>query len=86
MIIVNFKRVCDVTKFVIFVFLPHLTDDISLEPMKGASDEQERRLFFVATTRARERLYLSYHNRPHRFIREIPDRLLETFNKQKRAY
>jgi superfamily I DNA/RNA helicase len=68
------------------VFLPHLTDDISLEPMKGASDEQERRLFFVATTRARERLYLSYHNRPHRFIREIPDRLLETFNKQKRAY
>jgi len=68
------------------VFLPHLTEDISLEPMKGASDEQERRLFFVATTRARERLYLSYHNRPHRFIREIPDRLLETFNKQKRSY
>lgn len=68
------------------VFLPHLTEDVSLEPMKGASDEQERRLFFVATTRARERLYLSYHNRPHRFIGQIPDRLLETFNKQKRAY
>ena len=68
------------------VFLPHLTEDISLEPMKGASDEQERRLFFVATTRARERLYLSYHDEPHRFIEEIPDHLLETFNKQKRAY
>jgi superfamily I DNA/RNA helicase len=68
------------------VFLPHLTEDISLEPMKGASDDQERRLFFVATTRARERLYLSYHDEPHRFIEEIPDYLLETFNKQKRNY
>ena len=68
------------------VFLPHLTEDVSLEPMKGASDVQERRLFFVATTRARERLYLSYHDEPHRFIEEIPDYLLETFNKQKRNY
>jgi superfamily I DNA/RNA helicase len=68
------------------VFLPHLTGDVSLEPMKGASDKQERRLFFVATTRARERLYLSYHGEPHRFIEEIPDYLLETFRKQKRTY
>jgi Ni2+-binding GTPase involved in maturation of urease and hydrogenase len=68
------------------VFLPHLTDDVSLEPMKGASDAQERRLFFVASTRARERLYLSYHGEPHRFIEEIPDHLLETFSKQKRTY
>ena len=68
------------------VFLPHLTEDVSLEPMKGASDSQERRLFFVATTRARERLYLSCHDEPHRFIEEIPDDLLETFSKQKRAY
>jgi superfamily I DNA/RNA helicase len=68
------------------VFLPHLTEDVSLEPMKGASDDQERRLFFVATTRARERLYLSYHDEPHRFIEEIPDYLLETFNRQKRNY
>lgn len=68
------------------VFLPHLTEDVSLEPMKGASDDQERRLFFVATTRARERLYLSYHDEPHRFLVEIPDYLLETFNKQKRNY
>jgi hypothetical protein len=68
------------------VFLPHLTEGVSLEPMKGASDNQERRLFFVATTRARERLYLSYHDEPHRFIEEIPDNLLETFRKQKRTY
>jgi superfamily I DNA/RNA helicase len=68
------------------VFLPHLTEDVSLEPMKGASDDQERRLFFVASTRARERLYLSYHDEPHRFIEEIPEFLLETFNKQKRTY
>ena len=68
------------------VFLPHLTEDVSLEPMKGASDDQERRLFFVASTRARERLYLSYHDEPHRFIEEIPEDLLETFNKQKRNY
>ncbi len=68
------------------VFLPHLTEDVSLEPMKNASDEQERRLFFVAATRARERLCLSYHDTSHRFLAEIPDYLLETFRKQKRSY
>ena len=68
------------------VFLPHLTEEVSLEPMKGSSDDQERRIFFVATTRARERLYLSFHDDPHRFIEEIPDHLLETFSKQKRLY
>ena len=68
------------------VFLTHLTQDISLEPMKGASDEQERRIFFVAVTRARDRLYLSYHDEPHRFIGDIPDDLLQSFEKQKRAY
>ena len=68
------------------VFLPHLTDGMSLNAMKGSTDLEERRLFFVAATRARERLYLSYHDEPHRFIEEIPDYLLETFNKQKRAY
>ena len=68
------------------VFLPHLTEEISLEPMKGASDDQERRIFFVASTRARDRLYLSYHDAPHRFIDEIPAYLLKTFIKQKRDY
>ena len=68
------------------VFLPHLTDDVSLEPMKNATDDQERRLFFVAVTRARDRLYLSYHGEPHRFMSNIPNYLLEPFRKQKRAY
>lgn len=68
------------------VFLPNLTADISLEPMKGASDIQERRLFFVAATRARERLYLSYHGVPHRFINDISADLLKPLTKQKRAY
>jgi superfamily I DNA/RNA helicase len=68
------------------VFLPHLTEEISLEPMKGASDDQERRIFFVASTRARDRLYLSYHDAPHRFVDEIPAYLLKTFIKQKRDY
>lgn len=68
------------------VFLPHLTADVSLEPMKGATDTEERRLFFVAATRARERLYLSYHGEPHRFINDIPAALLKPLTKQKRAY
>lgn len=68
------------------VFLPHLTEDVSLEPMKSSSDDQERRIFFVATTRARDRLYLSYHDKSHRFIEDIPDHLLKTFRKQKRDY
>lgn len=68
------------------VFLPHLTEDVCLEPMKGASDLEERRLFFVAATRARQRLYLSYHGEPHRFIDDISSDLLEPMTKQKRAY
>jgi superfamily I DNA/RNA helicase len=68
------------------VFLPHLTAEVSLEPMKNSTDDQERRIFFVAATRARERLYLSYHDEPHRFIEEIPEELLQTFHKQKRNY
>jgi superfamily I DNA/RNA helicase len=39
-------------------------------------------MFFVATTRARERLYMSYSGKPHRFIdeiEEIDDELLVQF-------
>ena len=69
-----------------FVFLPHLTRTTGLNAFKGGSDLEERRLFFVAATRARERLYLSYHGSPHRFIDEIPEELLKGFRKPKRSY
>ena len=51
--------------------------------------EEERRLFYVAITRARDELYLSYPHmrlnagfgdvfqRPSRFLKEIPSELLE---------
>jgi DNA helicase-2/ATP-dependent DNA helicase PcrA len=51
--------------------------------------EEERRLFYVAITRARDELYLSYpllrrnagygeaFQRPSRFLSEIPGELLE---------
>ena len=68
------------------VFLPNLTAATGLNAFKGGTDTDERRLFFVATTRARDDLYLSYHGEPHRFIEEIPEGLLETFKKQKRNY
>lgn len=68
------------------VFLPHLTAGTKLEPMTGAKDEEERRLFFVAATRAKRRLYLSYHGTAHRFIDEIDDSLLTKFKKPKRTY
>lgn len=34
-------------------------------------EEEERRLFYVATTRAKEHLILSYHGKPGRFAREV---------------
>lgn len=56
---------------------------------KGKEEqEEERRLFYVAVTRARDRLYLSYaysrtvygqqnFNAPSEFLSDIPDQLLE---------
>ncbi len=73
-----------------FVFLPGLEEE--LFPHKNAIEadtvEEERRLFYVAMTRARRELTLS-HNRtrltrgknqprlPSRFLAEIPDELLD---------
>jgi DNA helicase-2/ATP-dependent DNA helicase PcrA len=74
------------------VFVIWLTDGMfpssrSLETRDAI--EEERRLFYVAITRARDELYLSYPHmrlnagfgdvfqRPSRFLKEIPDALLE---------
>ena len=74
------------------VFVIWLTDGMfpssrSLETRDAI--EEERRLFYVAITRARDELYLSYPHmrlnagygdvfqRPSRFLKEIPDHLLE---------
>lgn len=39
--------------------------------------EEERRLIYVAMTRARKRLFLSFYDLPSRFLSEIPEEFLE---------
>jgi len=71
------------------VFMPHLTDETALEPMKNASLDEEARIFFVAATRAKERLYLSYHGEPHAFIEalnELDEETLAPFTASKKRY
>jgi len=72
------------------VFLAGLEEEIlpcSIANLKS-DEEEERRLFYVAMTRARERLILSnstnrtiFHrtaaHRESRFIREIPDNFID---------
>jgi DNA helicase II / ATP-dependent DNA helicase PcrA len=77
------------------VFVVWLTDGMfpssrSLETLEAV--EEERRLFYVAITRAKDELYLSYPTywrggsvdnqiqRPSRFLKEIPLHLLEEWN------
>ncbi len=77
------------------VFIIWLTDGMfpssrSLDTREAL--EEERRLFYVAITRARDELYLSYPHmrlnagygdifqRPSRFLKEIPNRLVEDWN------
>ena len=38
-----------------------------------ASLEEERRLMYVAMTRARKNLYVSFYGLPSRFVGEIPE-------------
>ncbi len=45
--------------------------------------EEERRLMYVAVTRAAERLFLSFANIPSRFLSEIPGNLLTLASKKK---
>ena len=77
------------------VFVIWLTDGMfpstrSLETREAI--EEERRLFYVAVTRARDELYLTYPHmrlnagygdmfqRPSRFLKEIPSTLVEDWN------
>jgi len=62
----------------------------SIEVLDG--EEEERRLFYVAVTRARDQLYLSYpllrvtagsnelEQKPSRFLSEIPRELVDEWN------
>ena len=81
------------------VFVIWLTD--GMFPSNRSLDtrdalEEERRLFYVATTRARDELYLTYpqmrlsggygdvFQRPSRFLQEIPNDLVEDWQVQRR--
>ncbi len=82
------------------VFVIWLTDGMfpstrSLETREAI--EEERRLFYVAITRARDELYLTYPHmrlnagygdmfqRPSRFLKEIPTQLLEDWQVSRRS-
>ncbi|MFI3220830.1 MAG: 3'-5' exonuclease [Methylococcales bacterium] len=62
------------------VFLPSLTNQVDLW---RNNPDIARRLFFVALTRSRQELYISYYGEPHEFIRRIPKNLLHTTNDPK---
>jgi superfamily I DNA/RNA helicase len=51
----------------------------------GEQVAEERRLFFVGLTRARDRLYLSHTRRPSPFLDAIDPRLFELLGEQARA-
>jgi DNA helicase-2/ATP-dependent DNA helicase PcrA len=82
------------------VFVIWLTDGMfpstrSLDTREAI--EEERRLFYVAITRARDELYLTYPHmrlnagygemfqRPSRFLKEIPNTLVEDWQIQRRS-
>ena len=55
------------------VYMPYLSD---LTTIWRDDDARAKTLFYVALTRSRLNLTLSYTGTPHRFIRAIPDRLV----------
>src|SRR5213078_245790 len=80
------------------VFVIWLTDGMfpSSRSMDDRKDlEEERRLFYVAITRAKDELYLTYPHmrltggygdvfqRPSRFLKEIPNKLVEDWQVQR---
>jgi superfamily I DNA/RNA helicase len=56
------------------VFLPSLDEGASFEDGKtvGIADEMQRRYLFVALTRTRRDLFLSYSGNPHPYLSEFP--------------
>lgn len=62
------------------VFVIHCNDDVFPSSKKKEDIICERRLFYVAVTRARKHLFLTYNRNERdlsRFIREIPSRFLQ---------
>ena len=62
------------------VFIAGLSEGLLPHAMsfkKGEDIEEERRLAYVAMTRARKNLCLSFHGLPSRFLGEIPSEFLE---------
>lgn len=52
------------------VFIPRLTEGLSIW---RDDPEREKTLFYVAFTRSRRDLYLTYTGSPHRFLKQIPE-------------
>ncbi len=62
------------------VFLPDLTSKVRLDAKGiGSNEERERRHFFVAVTRSKENVYLSYHGTRHPILELLPDDCVEKF-------
>ena len=56
------------------VFLPHLNAELEIW---GKDEDLSRRLFYVAITRSRLNLFMSYHSdEPHRYVKLMPQNLL----------
>jgi len=57
------------------VFLPGM--NANLDIWEG-DDEMERRLFYVAATRSRRNLFITYSSpQPHRFVQGMPENLID---------
>lgn len=61
------------------VFLPDLTNDVKLDAkwQHLSKWDNERRHLFVAVTRCKESIYLSYHGTPHPLLQHLMDTLPE---------
>jgi len=73
---------------------PHYSSTIRGLPVEGADLEEERRLFYVGVTRAREQLYLTtcrqrrvfgtlQVSQPSRFVMEIPPEALHVYGQRR---